>query len=238
MSASDPTDHIYAEVSDIPTTKDVGLAKDEEANILKKCTIAISVAIVVFALGVLAAIALPLSQIVSMQPTVSTMTERLDVLTQQMNASGALYQQFAQNTSALSVKVQELLDELLRRRNNPPEPLTGFNGQSLIALDETDTASGMDPPTELFTDPSDPPDPQRAGAVYTRWGKSSCPQTEGSNLLYSGLTGGTLNDFQGGGANHLCMPILVEYSLNLTYKHGAQGTLKLLVQNMKTLHKE
>ena len=42
-----------------------------------------------------------------------------------------------------------------------------------------------------------------APAVYTRWGKSSCPQVAGIELVYSG---GSLQNQQGGGANHLCMP--------------------------------
>ena len=44
------------------------------------------------------------------------------------------------------------------------------------------------------------------GAIYTRWGKSSCPSVEGTELVYSGKTGGTHHEHVGGAANYLCMP--------------------------------
>ena len=65
--------------------------------------------------------------------------------------------------------------------------------------------------------PAGPPGPQSGGVIYTRWGKSACPQTAGTEILYSGITGGTKKDIRGGGANHLCMPKVPEYSPNLIY---------------------
>ena len=59
-----------------------------------------------------------------------------------------------------------------------------------------------------------PPGPLSCGgAIYTRWGKSSCPEVEGTELVYSGITGGTWYSQEGGGANYLCMPKDPEYSL-------------------------
>ena len=72
-----------------------------------------------------------------------------------------------------------------------------------------------------------PQGPPGGGATYTRWGKSSCPQVGGTELLYSGITGATEHNHRGGAANHLCMPrgpeFPPEYSTTLTYRDGAQG---------------
>ena len=61
------------------------------------------------------------------------------------------------------------------------------------------------------------------GGIYTRWGKSSCPQVEGTQLVYSGITGGTWYSQEGGGANYLCLPQDPQYSPTLTYRSGADG---------------
>ena len=58
------------------------------------------------------------------------------------------------------------------------------------------------------------------GAVYTRWGKTTCPNTEGTELVYAGRIGGSAYSQQGGGANHLCMPDNPDYS---SYTPGVQG---------------
>ena len=68
--------------------------------------------------------------------------------------------------------------------------------------------------------PVGPPGPRSGGAIYTRWGKSSCPQIAGTELVYSGLTGGSNYNQQGGGANYLCMPTDPEYSPALRYRPG------------------
>ena len=71
--------------------------------------------------------------------------------------------------------------------------------------------------------PQGPPGPLSGGAVYTRWGKSSCPSTAGTEMVYSGITAGNLHSGPGGGANHLCMPQEREYSDEITYRAGVQG---------------
>ena len=50
--------------------------------------------------------------------------------------------------------------------------------------------------------------PGRQSQYYIRWGKSICPDTEGTQLLYSGMVGGANYLQTGGGANHnyLCLP--------------------------------
>ena len=65
------------------------------------------------------------------------------------------------------------------------------------------------------------PGPPSGGAIYTRWGKSSCPEVEGTEEVYSGITGGTQFTEPGSGANHLCMPEDPEYTLR--YSSGVMG---------------
>ena len=71
--------------------------------------------------------------------------------------------------------------------------------------------------------PQGPTGPPSGGATYTRWGKSSCPPIQGTEILYSGIAGGTWYGQEGGGANYLCMPQDPEYSTTLTYRAGVQG---------------
>ena len=43
------------------------------------------------------------------------------------------------------------------------------------------------------------------GATYIRWGRTICPDTEGTELLYSGRTTGAHYQRSGSGSNHLCL---------------------------------
>ena len=42
--------------------------------------------------------------------------------------------------------------------------------------------------------------------TYIRWGKSSCPTTPATQLVYEGRAGGNEHNQQGGGAEKLCLP--------------------------------
>ena len=64
------------------------------------------------------------------------------------------------------------------------------------------------------------PGPRNGGVVYTRWGKSSCPNVTGTELVYAGRAGGSWYGHMGGGANYLCMPSDPDY---LEYEPGVQG---------------
>ena len=60
--------------------------------------------------------------------------------------------------------------------------------------------------------------------TYTRWGKSSCPNITGTELVYSGRAGGghTTKE-RGGGVNFQCMPLDPEYTLDVrssTMRHS------------------
>ena len=68
-----------------------------------------------------------------------------------------------------------------------------------------------------------PPGPRSGGTLYTRWGKSTCPQVGGTELVYSGIAGGTFYTHRGGGANYLCMPKVPEYSPTLRYQSGVRS---------------
>lgn len=51
----------------------------------------------------------------------------------------------------------------------------------------------------------------QGGVNYIRWGRTTCPNTEGTELLYSGVAAGAFFDQTGGGSNYLCLPDVPEY---------------------------
>ena len=53
--------------------------------------------------------------------------------------------------------------------------------------------------------------PKSGGVVYTRWGRKSCPNDTGAQLVYEGITGGSFWDHAGGGANYVCLPKVPQY---------------------------
>ena len=69
--------------------------------------------------------------------------------------------------------------------------------------------------------PPGPPGPLSGGVVYTHWGRTTCPSTPGTQLVYSGRAAGSHNNNKGGGSDILCMPDDPEYSV---YAAGVQGT--------------
>ena len=68
------------------------------------------------------------------------------------------------------------------------------------------------------------PGPRSGGVIYTRWGKSTCPQVPGTTLVYSGRAAGSWFHHTGSGANYLCLPETPEYS---AYHPGAQRHSKI-----------
>ena len=59
--------------------------------------------------------------------------------------------------------------------------------------------------------PPGPPGPRSAGVTYVRWGKSSCPNVTGTELVYDGRAGGSSYNNHGGGAEKLCLPLNPDY---------------------------
>ena len=68
--------------------------------------------------------------------------------------------------------------------------------------------------------PQGPPGPPNGGVVYTRWGRTTCPLTSGTQLVYEGRAVGSAHYHKGGGSDILCMPDDPEY---LNYAAGVQG---------------
>lgn len=68
--------------------------------------------------------------------------------------------------------------------------------------------------------PPGPPGPRsQGGAVYTRWGRTTCPNTPGTRRLYKGRAGGSWFNHRGGASNYLCMPEDPDY---IQYTPGVQ----------------
>ena len=54
--------------------------------------------------------------------------------------------------------------------------------------------------------------PKSGGVVYTRWGRKSCPNDTGAQLVYEGITAGSPWGRLGGGANYVCLPKDPQYT--------------------------
>ena len=67
--------------------------------------------------------------------------------------------------------------------------------------------------------PQGPPGPPIGGLVYTRWGRTTCPPTSGTQLVYDGIAAGSLTAHKSGGTEILCMPHIPEYE---SYAPGVQ----------------
>ena len=73
---------------------------------------------------------------------------------------------------------------------------------------------------------------KNGGVVYTRWGRKSCPNDTGAQLVYEGITGGSPWGRLGGGANYVCLPKDPQY---ISIHICLHIILSWLVVNMKTL---
>ena len=65
-----------------------------------------------------------------------------------------------------------------------------------------------------------PPGPSSGGVTYVRWGRTTCPNTTGTELVYAGRAAGTHFQQKGGTNDYLCLPEEPQY---LAYKPGVQG---------------
>ena len=64
------------------------------------------------------------------------------------------------------------------------------------------------------------------GAVYTRWGRTVCPTTPGTELVYSGVAAGSYYGESGGGANYLCLPNDPQALLSRAGSQGLRAKLQ------------
>ena len=55
------------------------------------------------------------------------------------------------------------------------------------------------------TGPQGPPGPKSGGVAYVRWGRTTCPNITGTELVYRGRAAGSLWSSSGGGANYQCV---------------------------------
>ena len=55
------------------------------------------------------------------------------------------------------------------------------------------------------TGPQGPPGPSSGGVTYVRWGRTTCPNTTGTELVYTGRAAGSLYSHSGGGSNYQCI---------------------------------
>ena len=70
------------------------------------------------------------------------------------------------------------------------------------------------------TGPAGPPGPTAGGVVYTRWGRTTCPNITGTQLVYAGRAAGSRHTHKGGAANYICLPSDPSY---LQYTSGYQS---------------
>ena len=92
--------------------------------------------------------------------------------------------------------------------------MRGYNG--IPGRDEE-----QDPPGPQG--PQSPHDPTtHSVVVYTRWGRTTYPSGQRTELVYSGKAGGTYYNHQGGAANYLCMADDPQYS-TYPYASGIQS---------------
>ena len=55
------------------------------------------------------------------------------------------------------------------------------------------------------TGPQGPPGPSSGGLTYIRWGRTVCPDTNDTELVYKGRVAGSYWSHSGGGSNYQCM---------------------------------
>ena len=52
-----------------------------------------------------------------------------------------------------------------------------------------------------------PPGPRSGGVTYVRWGRTTCPDIEGTELVYVGRAAGSHYTQSGGGDNYQCITL-------------------------------
>ena len=76
-----------------------------------------------------------------------------------------------------------------------------------------------------------PPGPQSRGVTYVSWGRTTCPDTEGTEVVYTGRAAGSHFSHSGGGSNYLCVtgePENLDFNLTsvlTSYLYGARYVL-------------
>ncbi|XP_041346870.1 uncharacterized protein LOC121366519, partial [Gigantopelta aegis] len=73
-----------------------------------------------------------------------------------------------------------------------------------------------------------------SNVIYTRWGRKSCNNNTGAQLLYEGIAGGSHYSHSGGGANYICLPKVPDYlsTANPPYESYLYGAEYQYVNNI------
>ena len=91
---------------------------------------------------------------------------------------------------------------------------TGRDGRDgLPGRDGRDGEEGDPGPYGVPGIPGPPgrPGADGGGVTYIRWGRTTCPEVEGTEMIYEGIMAGSWYDHPGGGANYLCLPKTAMY---------------------------
>ena len=68
--------------------------------------------------------------------------------------------------------------------------------------------------------PQGAPGNTSGGVSYVRWGRTICPNTTGTELVYTGRAAGTYYSMKGGTNDYLCLPEEPQY---MDFTPGVQG---------------
>ena len=90
----------------------------------------------------------------------------------------------------------------------------------LEAIRTTITGNLVDPLLTVVANRTGTDTDDIGGSVYIRWGKTTCPFTPLTQLIYQGRAAGSHHSHQGGGSDILCMPENPEY---LDFFEDVQG---------------
>lgn len=190
-----------------------------------KCLLSLLLALVL-ALAVAAIVFIGVYYKFEFDKTTDALEDRIAVLEAMLNqtepaASVVSLQQAMMQTNDLKDKVEavnetimDLQTQMGQRTADITEAISDVNDslidtQDLVTQTKADLTLNIDQVS------------QNQRAVYVRWGSSSCPDVNGTSMVYSGTVGGASINHQGGGSNHLCMPLDPEY--NLPIQTGIQG---------------
>ena len=100
--------------------------------------------------------------------------------------------------------------------------------QLLQSRDGRDARDGVPGPQGLTgsdgktgdTGPQGPPGPITGGVTYVRWGRTTCPDTEGTEFVYTGRAAGSHYSHTEGGGNYQCV---TEEPANFAFGPGPVG---------------
>ena len=107
---------------------------------------------------------------------------------------------------------------------NGRDGAAGRDGKDGEKGDEGDRGEKGDPGTR------GPQGPSGGGVTYTRWGRTTCPSTPETELVYTGYAAGSGYTEKGGGSNYLCLPKIPLYLTTVSgtphpwrgYLHGVE----------------